>query len=152
MAGPLVSELGERLGQHLARRGPCMSASISAETSAMATPLSFRILALASSSALLTCQNTGSSIAATASIAARWPSVRAFQASRFTETMFDDQTWLVGYMYLRNSQNFPSTPELAEGRHRVDGAGPASDGTTSPQGSCTEVMPTRLNISVVVSL
>ena len=28
----------------------------------------------------------------------------------------------------------------------------ASDGTTSPQGSCTEVIPTRLNIPVVVLL
>ena len=106
---------------------------------------------MASSSALLTCQNTGSSIAATASIAARWPSVRAFQASRFTETTFDDHTWLVGYMYLRNSQNFPSTPELAD-VVTASMVPAASDGTTSPHGSCTEVIPTRLNISVVVSL
>ena len=65
--------------------------------------------------------------------------------------MFDDQTWFVGYMCVRNSQNFPSTPELAE-VVTASMVPAASDGTTSPQGSCTEVMPMRLNISVVVSL
>ena len=73
----------------------------------------------------------------------------AAQASRLTFTMFEPQTWAVGYMNFRNSQNLPSTPELAE-VVTASMVPAASDGTTSPQGSWTAVMPTALKRAVVV--
>ena len=51
----------------------------------------------------------------------------------------------------RNSENLPSTPELAE-VVTASMVPAAREGTTSPQGNCTAVMPMRLNISVVDAL
>ena len=112
----------------------CISFNIDAVTSPTITPLSVRIFTFAASSALETSQNWGCSRFATPSIARRVRGVQLFQASRFTDTTLEDHTWLVGYIYLRNSQNFPSTPELAD-VVTASMVPAASEGTTSPQGS-----------------